>query len=57
MTKQKERLRMGTWKVSKLWFMAVLQVVFVAGCGREPGTLLATPRPVSPNAPLLREWA
>ena len=47
---------MGTWKVSKLWFMAVLPVVFVAGCGREQGTL-PTLRLVSPNAPLLREWA
>jgi hypothetical protein len=48
---------MGAWKVSKLWFTALLPVVFVAGCGREPGTVLATLRLVSPNAPLLGEWA
>ena len=48
---------MGACKVSELWFMALLPVVFVAGCGREQGTILPTLRPVSPNAPLLREWA
>ena len=48
---------MGAWKVSKLWFMALLRVILVAGCGREPGTLLPTLRPVSPNAPHLSAWA
>jgi hypothetical protein len=48
---------MGTWKVSKLWFMALIPVVFVAGCSQEPGMLLPTLSLVSPNAPLLREWA
>ena len=33
---------MGTRKVSKLWIMALLLVVFVAGCGREQGTLVPT---------------
>jgi len=38
---------MGTWKVSKLWFMALLLVVFVAGCGREQGVLAPTLSSVS----------
>jgi len=33
---------MGTRKVSKLWIMALLLVVFVAGCGREQGTVAPT---------------
>jgi len=38
---------MGTRKVSKLWIMALLLVVFVAGCGREQGTLVPTLSTVS----------
>jgi hypothetical protein len=48
---------MGRWKVSNLWFMALMLVVFVAGCSQEPGMLLPTLSLVSLNAPLLREWA
>lgn len=40
---------MGTWKVSKMWFMALLPVVFVAGCGREQGILPPTLISISPN--------
>ena len=38
---------MGTRKVSKMWFMALLLVVFVAGCGREQGTVAPTLSSVS----------
>lgn len=40
---------MGTRKVSKMWFMALLLVVFVAGCGREQGALAPTLSSISPN--------
>jgi len=40
---------MGTWNVSKLWFMALLLVVFVAGCGREQGVIFPTLSAISPN--------
>ncbi len=40
---------MGTRKGSKMWFMALLLVVFVAGCGREQGTLPPTLTSISPN--------
>ena len=40
---------MGTRKVSKLWFMALLLVVFMAGCGREQGTVSPTLTSISPN--------
>ncbi len=40
---------MGTRKVSKMWFMALLLVVFVAGCGREQGTLPPTLTSISLN--------
>jgi len=40
---------MGTRKVSKLWFMALLLVVFVAGCGRQMGTVSPTLTSISPN--------
>ena len=33
---------MGTWSVSKKWFMLLLLVVFEAGCGQERGTLPPT---------------
>jgi hypothetical protein len=49
MSPKKERPRMGTRKVSKLWFMALLLVVFVAGCGREQGVLLPTLSSINPN--------
>ena len=40
---------MDTRKVSKMSFMALLLVVFVAGCGREEGVLLPTLSSISPN--------
>jgi hypothetical protein len=40
---------MGTRKVSKLWFMALLLVVFVAGCGRQKGIVSPTLTSISPN--------
>jgi hypothetical protein len=48
---------MGAWKVSKLWFMALMPVVIVAGYSQEPGMLLTMLSLVGPNAPLPREWA
>ena len=42
MSLNKERPRMGTWSVSKKWFMLLLLVVFEAGCGQEWGTLPPT---------------
>ena len=41
---------MGTRKVSKMWFMALLLVVFVAGCGRQVGSISPTLTSISPNA-------
>ena len=41
---------MGTRKVSKLWFMALLLVGFVAGCGDERGAISPTLTSISPNA-------
>jgi len=41
---------MSTRKVSKMWLMALLLVVFVAGCGRERGTLSPTLTSISPNS-------
>lgn len=38
---------------NKLWFMALLLVVFVAGCGREQGTLLPALTSISPNRSLV----
>jgi hypothetical protein len=32
-----------------MWFMALLLVVFVAGCGREQGALAPTLSSISPN--------
>ena len=49
MSLKEEKPRMGTRKVSKMWFMALLLVVFVAGCGRERGVLLPTLSSISPN--------
>ena len=40
---------MGTRKVSKLWFMALLLVVVMAGCGREQGTVFPTLTSISPS--------
>ncbi len=40
---------MGTRKVSKMWFMALLLVVFVAGCGRQQGVIFPTLTSISPN--------
>jgi hypothetical protein len=40
---------MGTRKVSKMWLMALLLVVFVAGCGRERG-VPPTLSSISPNS-------
>ena len=40
---------MGTREVSKTWFMALLLVVFVAGCGREGGIPPPTLSSISPN--------
>ena len=40
---------MVTRKVSKLWFMALLLVVFTAGCGEERGFLSPTLTSISPN--------
>ena len=36
-------------RVKKMWFMALLLVVFVAGCGREQGILQPTLTSISPN--------
>jgi hypothetical protein len=36
-------------RVNKMWFMALLLVVFVAGCGREQGILQPTLTSISPN--------
>ncbi len=36
-------------RVKKMWFMALLLVVFVAGCGREQGILPPTLTSISPN--------
>jgi len=36
-------------RVNKMWFMALLLVVFVAGCGREQGILPPTLTSISPN--------
>jgi len=40
---------MGTRKVSRMWFMALLLVVFMAGCGREQGVIIPTLTAISPN--------
>jgi len=50
MSLNKERPRMGTWNGSKMWFMSLLLVVFVAGCGQERGTLPPTLTAINPNA-------
>jgi len=36
-------------RVKKMWFMALLLAVFVAGCGREQGIRLPTLTSISPN--------
>jgi hypothetical protein len=41
---------MGTWNVSKIWFVSLLLVVLVAGCGQERGTLPPTLTAINPNA-------
>lgn len=40
---------MGTRKVSKMWFMALLLVLFMAGCGEERGVVTPTLTSISPN--------
>jgi hypothetical protein len=49
MSLKKDRSRMGTLKVDKVWFMALLLVVFVAGCGWEGRLPSPTLRSISPN--------
>ena len=39
---------MGIRNFSKIWFMAILLVVFVAGCGREQGVIFPTLSAISP---------
>ncbi len=41
---------MGTRKLNGMWWMALLVVVFAAGCGRERGTLPPTLTSISPNS-------
>ena len=41
---------MGTRKLNGMWWMALLVVVFAAGCGRERGILPPTLSSISPNS-------
>jgi predicted small lipoprotein YifL len=40
---------MVTGKISKMWFVALLLVIFVAGCGREGGLPAPALSSISPN--------
>jgi hypothetical protein len=49
MPTNEKRPQMATWKVSKLWFMALLLVASMAGCGREQGVIFPTLTAITPN--------